>query len=124
MADSITEWRVSTLANSSDGKLGGGIGGVTVFQDFFVDINFPAELTRGDEVSFPIAVYNYLTEPQTVQVELEAGDWYTPLGSTTLSVDLAAGEVRGVRRAGFVWEKVGVPHPHRQGFLVPTSPTP
>lgn len=107
MADSITEWRVSTLANSSDGKLGGGIGGVTVFQDFFVDINFPAELTRGDEVSFPIAVYNYLAEPQTVQVELEPGDWYTPLGSTTLSVDLAAGEVRGVRVPVRV-EKVGV----------------
>ena len=107
MADSITEWRISTLANSMNGKLGGGISGVTVFQDFFVDINFPAELTRGDEVSFPIAVYNYLNEPQTVQVELEAGDWYTALGTTTLAVDLAAGEVRGVRVPVRV-DKVGV----------------
>jgi hypothetical protein len=97
MADSITQWRVSTLANSTDGKLGGGIGGVTVFQDFFVDINFPAQLTRGDEVSFPVAVYNYLDEPQSVQVDLEPGDWYTPLGATTQVVDLAAGEVRGIR---------------------------
>ncbi|MCU0690683.1 MAG: MG2 domain-containing protein, partial [Polyangiaceae bacterium] len=97
MADSITEWRVSTLANSADGKLGGGAGGVTVFQDFFVDINFPAQLTRGDEVSFPIAVYNYLDAPQTVQVQLEPGDWYTPMGVTTQAVSLEPGEVRGIR---------------------------
>jgi hypothetical protein len=107
MADSITQWRVSSLASSADGKLGGGVGGVTVFQDFFVDINFPAQLTRGDEVSFPIAVYNYLDEPQTVQVELEASDWYTPLGTTTQTVQLAAGEVQGVRVPVRV-EKVGV----------------
>jgi len=107
MADSITEWRVSTLANSIDGKLGGGVGGVTVFQDFFVDINFPAQLTRGDEVSFPVAVYNYLDEPQSVQVDLEPGDWYTPLGATTQVVDLAAGEVRGIRVPVRV-DKVGV----------------
>ena len=97
MADSITEWRVSSLANSADGKLGGGISGVTVFQDFFVDIDFPAQLTRGDEVHFPIAVYNYLDAPQTVQIVLEAGDWYTALGPTTVSVNLAPSEVRGIR---------------------------
>ncbi|HTV22649.1 MAG TPA: MG2 domain-containing protein [Polyangiaceae bacterium] len=96
MADSITEWRVSALGNTADGKLGGSVNGVTVFQDFFVDVNFPATLTRGDEVDFPIAVYNYLDTPQTVQIALDAADWYTPLGDTSLSLDLAAGEVRGV----------------------------
>lgn len=96
MADSITQWRVSTLANSADGKLGGGEAGVTVFQDFFVDIDFPATLMLGDEISFPIAVYNYLSEPQTVLLELEPAAWYTPLGSTTASITLEAGEVRGL----------------------------
>lgn len=96
MADSITEWRVSALGNTADGKLGGSVSGITVFQDFFVDIDFPATLTRGDEVDFPIAVYNYLDTAQTVQIELEAADWYTPLGDTSLSVALAGGEVRGV----------------------------
>lgn len=96
MADSITEWRVSALANSSDGRLGGSESGIKVFQDFFVDVSFPAALTRGDEVTFPIAVYNYLETPQTVALELQPGSWYTALGSTTTSVDLQPGQVLGV----------------------------
>lgn len=107
MADSITEWRVSSLANSADGKLGSAVSGVTVFQDFFVDVNFPATLTRGDEIEFPIAVYNYLDEPQTVNLELAADDWYTPLGETSLGVELSPGEVKGVTFPVRV-EKVGL----------------
>jgi hypothetical protein len=97
MADSITEWRVSALANSLDGKLGGGQAGITVFQDFFVDVSFPAELTRGDEVEFPIVVYNYLATEQSVRLELEAADWYTALGSTELTLELQPGEVASAR---------------------------
>ncbi|MBI5534388.1 MAG: alpha-2-macroglobulin [Deltaproteobacteria bacterium] len=97
MADSITRWRVSTLANSATGKLGGGLDGITVFQDFFVDIDFPASLTRGDELQFPIAIYNYLTTSQSVNLQLQAADWFTPLGLTSMTVDLGAGEVKGIR---------------------------
>ena len=43
MADSITKWRVSAMASSASGQLGGGQAGVTVFQDFFVDVNFPSD---------------------------------------------------------------------------------
>ncbi|MBN1611325.1 MAG: alpha-2-macroglobulin [Polyangiaceae bacterium] len=107
LADSITEWRVTAMANSQSGKLGSLEGGVTVFQDFFVDIDFPATLTRGDEVSFPIAVYNYLDAEQTVSLELESADWYTPLGATSRSLTLAPGEVTGVRFPVRV-EEVGV----------------
>jgi uncharacterized protein YfaS (alpha-2-macroglobulin family) len=97
MADSITEWRVSALANSASGKLGGGQSGIRVFQDFFVDVSFPAELTRGDEVQFPVVVYNYLDEAQSVALTLEAATWYTALGATEQTVELAAGEVKAVR---------------------------
>ncbi len=97
LADSITEWRVTAMANSQNGKLGSLQGGMTVFQDFFVDIDFPATMTRGDEVDFPIAVYNYLDTEQTVSLELQPGDWYSPLGSTSLSVTLGPSQVTGVR---------------------------
>jgi alpha-2-macroglobulin-like protein len=107
MADSITSWRVSTLANSAGGKLGGGLGSIKVFQEFFADIAFPATLTRGDEVTFPVAVYNYLDVAQTVQLEMQPGDWFTPLGPTQLSVSLAPGEVKGVQVPVRV-DKVGV----------------
>jgi alpha-2-macroglobulin-like protein len=96
LADSITEWRISSMANSAQGRLGSAVGGMTVFQDFFVDVNFPATLTRGDEVSFPIAIYNYLEEVQTVNLELQAETWYTALGETALSIELQPGEIRGV----------------------------
>lgn len=96
MADSITEWRVTTLANSADGRLGSAVAGMTVFLDFFVDLDVPRTLTRGDEVHFPVAVYNYLDQPQVVDLEVEAGDWAEILGSATTSVVLGPSEVKGV----------------------------
>ncbi len=97
LADSITEWRVTALANTLNGGLGSMEGGMTVFQDFFVDIDFPATLTRGDEIFFPVAVYNYLDTEQTVELQLEPADWYTALGATAASVTLAPAQVTGVR---------------------------
>ena len=41
-----------------------------MFQPFFVDLNLPVALTRGDEVSVPVVVYNYLDKPQTVELTL------------------------------------------------------
>lgn len=112
MADSITEWRLSSLANSTDGLLGSTTKGMTVFMDFFVDLDMPRTMTRGDEVSFPIAVYNYLTEPQTVNLQIEAGDWAELTSGTTLAVELAPGQVKGVNvglKAGAVgWHGVTV----------------
>jgi hypothetical protein len=95
MADSITEWRVSSLAHSAAGRLGGGASGITVFQEFFVDIAFPATLTRGDEVSFPIAIYNYLDTPQAVTVSMQPAPWFEALGATEEVVQLAPGQVLG-----------------------------
>jgi uncharacterized protein YfaS (alpha-2-macroglobulin family) len=56
-----------------------------------------ATLTRGDEVSFPVAVYNYLDTAQTVRVEMQPADWFTPLGGTGIDIDLGPGQVTGVR---------------------------
>ena len=39
-----------------------------VFQDFFVDIDLPIALTKNDEVSVPVTVYNYMQTPQTVKL--------------------------------------------------------
>jgi uncharacterized protein YfaS (alpha-2-macroglobulin family) len=107
MADSITSWRVSSLASSKSGRLGGGQGAIKVFQDFFVDIGFPAELTRGDQVEFPVVVYNYLKTDQTVRLELEAASWFTALGPTTTSVSVGAEQVKSIKLPVRV-EKVGL----------------
>ena len=76
MADSITTWRLSALASSQGGDLGSVTAGLRVFQDFFVDLDLPLYLTQNDEVAVPVAVYNYLPEPQRVRLELELADWY------------------------------------------------
>ena len=93
LADSITEWRMTTMANSTVGQLGSRTDGIVVFQDFFVDIDFPKFLTQNDEVQFPIAVYNYLEETQTVNIELDQGEWFDPMGETSTVLSLSAGQV-------------------------------
>jgi len=96
MADSITTWRMSTMASTIDGKLGGSTDGIVVFQDFFIDIDLPAVLTQNDEISLPIAIYNYLDAPQNVRLVLkkEVDDtWFELTGSNEKQVTLGTGEV-------------------------------
>jgi len=96
LADSITTWRLAASAVSADGKLGGATADIRVFQPFFVDVNLPVSLTRGDEVTVPVVVYNYLDRPQTVELSLADAPWLERLGDRVQKLDLKAGEVRSV----------------------------
>ena len=93
LADSITEWRMTTMASSRGGHLGSRTDGIVVFQDFFVDIDFPKYLTQNDEITFPIAVYNYLEETQHITVEILPEEWFELLGSVEETLTLGPGEV-------------------------------
>ncbi len=94
LADSITTWRLSASAVTADGRLGAAQLPVRVFQPFFVDLNLPVALTRGDEVAVPVVVYNHLDKPQSVELTFTDADWYERLDETVKRIDLAAGEVR------------------------------
>jgi type II secretory pathway pseudopilin PulG len=96
LADSITTWRLSASAISAQGKLGGSQESIRVFQPFFVDLNLPVALTRGDEVAVPVVVYNYLDQPQTVRLSLTDAEWFERLDEPVQELKLAAGEVRSV----------------------------
>jgi len=76
LADSITTWRLTASASSKGGLLGGTTAPLRVFQDFFVDLDLPRTLTQNDEIAFPVAIYNYLKEPQTVLLSLQPEDWF------------------------------------------------
>jgi len=93
VADSITSWRITALANSLNGNIGSSNLAMLVFQDFFVDIDLPVALTQEDEVSIPIAVYNYLKTPQTVSLELQPEGWFEILDVPKKSVNIAANGV-------------------------------
>ncbi len=96
MADSITQWRLTASASTIDGRLGSTTQGILVFQPFFVDIDFPVALTQNDAVSVPVAVYNYLKEPQTITLKVDKEDWFELRDEETKRLDLKSGEVRAV----------------------------
>lgn len=95
LADSITTWRVAGSAVSARGELGAFSSPLRVFQDFFVDLDLPVALTQHDEVSVPVAVYNYLPVAQTVELELAPGDWFTLDDAARKTVRLGPKEVGG-----------------------------
>jgi uncharacterized protein YfaS (alpha-2-macroglobulin family) len=97
LADSITTWRLGASAVSSDGRMGAVQLPLKVFQPFFVDLNLPVSLTRGDEVGVPVVVYNYLPRPQTVTLTIKKSDWFSLSGDETMRLDLAANEIRSTR---------------------------
>ncbi len=94
VADSITTWRMTAMANGRDGGLGSTSHGIRVFQDFFVDLDLPVALTQNDEVSVPVVVYNYLKGPQRVRLELTAGEWFDLQGPAVQEIQLAPNEVQ------------------------------
>ena len=96
LADSITTWRMAMLASTPHGALGSGTSSLKVFQDFFVDLDLPVTLTQGDQVSIPVAAYNYSGERGDVSLELQPDDWYALVGDDsekTVAVD--SGRVGG-----------------------------
>jgi uncharacterized protein YfaS (alpha-2-macroglobulin family) len=96
LADSITTWRLSASAVTAGGQLGAGRSPIRVFQPFFVDLDLPVALVRGDEVAVPVAVYNYLDRAQTVELVLTKQPWFELLDDATKRLTLAKGEVRSV----------------------------
>lgn len=97
LADSITTWRLGMSAVSREGYLGAAQKQLVVFQDFFVDIDFPAALTQHDRVSVPVALYNYLDVPQTVRLEVQKEPWFRLHGPGVYSQMLGPREVSGVQ---------------------------
>jgi A-macroglobulin TED domain/Alpha-2-macroglobulin family/MG2 domain/Carboxypeptidase regulatory-like domain/A-macroglobulin receptor binding domain/Alpha-2-macroglobulin bait region domain len=96
VADSITTWRMAMLASTASGALGSATSSLKVFQDFFVDLDLPGTLTQGDQVSLPVAIYNYSGKSGEVTLKLKQEDWFslgrdTPEKSISAASDRVAG---------------------------------
>ena len=92
LADAITEWRVSMIANTAGGLVASGLGGITVFQDFFVDADLPRRLTQNDVLSLPVGVFNFSDLPQEVTVTVTPAPWFTLLSGGSQTLSLSAGQ--------------------------------
>jgi hypothetical protein len=92
MADSITGWNISALANSLSGRVGSGSAGITTFQEFFVDFDLPATLIEGDELTIPVRIFNYLEQAQEIKIIVRNDDWFELNGDyeQILSIDAKA----------------------------------
>ena len=97
LADSITSWRLTAIAHSQAGQLGSNVGKITVFQEFFLDVLLPEHLLQNDEVTVPVAVYNYLGTAQTVTVSAESGSWFSLLDAAQKKVTIPARSVASVK---------------------------
>jgi uncharacterized protein YfaS (alpha-2-macroglobulin family) len=72
----------NALASTKEGSLGSGTSSLRVFQDFFTELDLPVTLTQGDQVSLPVAVYNYTGKQAQVRLKLAPDDWFSLAGDT------------------------------------------
>ena len=93
LADSITTWRLAVTASSQRGELGANTKGVRVFQDFFVDLDLPVALTQNDEISIPVAVYNYLSTAQKVKLQIEKQPWFQLQDDAEKTLTIASNDI-------------------------------
>jgi hypothetical protein len=92
LADAITEWRVSMIANTAGGLVGGNTGGITVFQPFFVDTDLPRKLTQNDQLDLPVAIFNYGDQDEEVEVTVAKASWFELSGPSQSTVLVPKGK--------------------------------
>jgi hypothetical protein len=88
MADSITTWKLYTIASTRQGKIGVAEKEITVFQPFFVDLDPPKFLTDGDEIFLPMQVRNYTDAKQRVDVTMTKSDWFSFLSPDKQNIEV------------------------------------
>jgi len=70
--DSLTTWRATVRAVTADSKAGSSINRVIVRKNIIVRMGQPRFLRKGDVVSVPVIVHNYLQTAKQVTLSLDA----------------------------------------------------
>jgi CD109 antigen len=74
--DSITTWMLRAVALSKQTGLGISEAQVKVMQPFFVTVDLPYSVIRGERFPVKVALYNYQSNEEEFTVELEQADWF------------------------------------------------
>nr|XP_046229740.1 CD109 antigen [Scatophagus argus] len=76
--DSITTWTATAFVMSESLGLGlvEGPAELTVFQDFFLSLNLPAYVIRGEELLLEVVLFNYLPQDLEVMVIVAQSDTF------------------------------------------------
>lgn len=93
--DTITTWRITTLAVDRNGKLGSATAPLRVFQPLFIVPGLPASMAVGEEAFGQLQIFNYSTSPLTVTVAAQSSDGLR-VAVTGLPIIVPANEVVAV----------------------------
>ena len=69
--DSLTTWRTTVWAVTLDTKAGSSINRVIVRKNIIVRMGTPRFMRKGDELTVPVIVHNYLDQTKQIQLSLE-----------------------------------------------------
>ena len=94
LSDSVTTFRVSVDAHGTSGRIGSFAGAVTSRLPFQMEPKMPLEVTTGDRIDLPVAVINATKAEMNVGMSIETDSALQPLGETSRTLSLAAGERR------------------------------
>jgi CD109 antigen len=91
--DSITTWMLRAVAISKDKGLGVAESSLTVFQPFFLSIDLPYSVIRGEEFPVKVSVYNYVDTKQTVQLDITSGGWFDLLDQSSKTIEIGPNDI-------------------------------
>lgn len=94
LADNITTWKLSVIGSTENGDVGTAETEIRTFQPFFAELDPPRVLTQGDRISLPVVLRNYLSNAQTVNLELQPEDWFSSIDSNHKRVQIPAGDAK------------------------------
>lgn len=98
LPDSITNWKVNLLAIDKDGNIASKTLDIKVFQEFFIDANLPLFLTKNDEISIPVVIYNYTKDKLNINLVIQKEDWFELLDNNQKSIII---EPNGINKVYF-----------------------
>ncbi len=93
--DSITTWQLRAVGMSREHGLGISEAELTVFQEFFLQVDLPYSAIRGEELPVRVALYNYLDTPQQIFVDLEATEDFDLLDDAQKVVTVPGSDIGG-----------------------------
>ena len=70
--DSMTTWRLTAFAHSTDGRFGQGEAAMRVTRELFVEMELPPELIDGDRLEIPVTLINHGQETREITLHVEA----------------------------------------------------
>ncbi len=79
--DSLTTWRATVHAITADSKAGSAINRVLVRKNVLVRMGTPRFMIKGDEITLPVIVHNYLDTAKQATVSLKVAGLDTVAGS-------------------------------------------